>query len=741
MTEAQKPPFIAAATDLSRLLHPCGIAVVGASADPTRIGGQPIHNLLSFGYKGGIFPVNPKRTEIQGLPCFPEIKAIPGPCDVAIIAVAAAQVPGVLDDCAGIGIPFAVVLSAGFREIGRAGTVVQAELDSVIDKKKIRVMGPNCVGFFNLGANIRCGFGPGMRNPDLKAGPIAMVTQSGGFGMSVIASAARAGIGFNYVAATGNEADINTLDFLSYFLERPEVKILAAYIEGVQDGRRLLEIGARALAIGKPILVWKAGNTRHGRIAAETHTANLTGSYELYKAAFRQSGFIEVQDVDDLIDIARTFQCKSNHAGRNIGVITGSGGAGVVVADACDEVGLDLPSFSPETVSKIETWLPNFASPTNPLDVTAQLVNDFSLLNKSIKTILDDPKIDQLIVRCGTIEGELAEEWVRDLHSTTIQSPKPIHLIWGGSPDRSRAAITKLDEYGIPWYLTPRRSVKGAAALSDFTLRRSLSQKLAKGKAVRSSPKVHLDLPSDRKRLGEHASKCCLEQYGIAGTREFVLPPDMLELLKELPFSFPVAVKIESPDLPHKTEAGVVRLNIQSMADLKSVATHMLTKLEIDHSNPKIDGILIQEMVSGIETIAGATVDPHFGPIVVFGLGGIFTELLNDVTYRFAPFGVDIANEMIDETKAKLILRGYRGQPASDVAALASTLSSLSYLISDHADLIAEIDINPLFVRPAGQGVVAADALIVLQEGHRSNKTKSFLAVELDTKTLKERIS
>jgi len=719
MAQALKAPFIAEAMDLSRLLNPRGIAVVGASADPTRIGGQPIHNLLSFGYKGGIFPVNPNRLEIQGLPCFPEIKAIPGPCDVAVIAVASTQVPRVLDDCARIGIPFAVVLSAGFREIGTAGTAVQAELDSVIEKKIIRVMGPNCVGFINLEANIRCGFGQGMRNPDLKIGPIAMVTQSGGFGMGVIASAARAGIGFNYVAATGNEADIDTLDFLSFFLERPEVKILAAYIEGVQDGRRLLDIGARALAVGKPILVWKAGNTRHGRIAAETHTANLTGSYELYKAVFQQSGFIEVQDVDDLIDIARTFQCKSNHAGRNIGVITGSGGAGVVVADACDEVGLELPSFSTETVSKIKTWLPNFASLTNPLDVTAQLVNDFSLLNKSIKAILDDPKFDQLIVRCGTLEGEPAEEWVQDLHSTTSQSEKPVHLVWGGSPERSSAALSKLDEYGIPWYLTPRRSVKGAAALSDFSQRRSLSQKLAKGKTVRSIPKAHLDLPTDRKRLGEHASKRCLQQYGITGTREFVLAPDKLELLKELPFSFPVAVKIESPDLPHKTDAGVVHLNIQNMMELKSVATQMLSKIQLHHSNPHIDGILIQEMVSGVETIAGATVDPHFGPIVVFGLGGIFTEILNDVTYRFAPFGIDTAHEMIDETKAKLILRGYRGKPASDVEALATALSRLSYLIADHSGLIAEIDINPLFVRPVGQGVVAADGLIVLHDCNR----------------------
>ena len=699
--------------DFSRLINPRAVAVVGASNDLTRIGGQPLKLLTEYGYRGKVYPVNPKYTEIKGLECYPDLASVPKPCDVALVALSAQHVIGVIEQCGAAGIPFAIVLSAGFSEIGAGGAALQDKLAAVARASGVRIIGPNCLGALNLRDNVRNGFGGTLQLRTLIPGPFAMVTQSGGFGFGIVATAAYYGIGFNYAISTGNEADISMLELAEHFLERSEVEGVVMFMEGVTDGRRLIAIGERALELGKPILVWKVGNSEIGRQAAASHTARMTTGYELFQAAFRRGGFVEVRDSDDLLDALKVFRARRLPRGNRVGVITLSGGAGVLLADRCVEFGLQLPPLSAATASMLREIVVAFASVANPVDATANGYNDnFATYNRVIATVLADPGIDQVIARSP--RGSAATAWSRSFIEVARASDKPIVMNWPTSPDDNAEVMQYLEQNGVPCILAPGRTVRALAALNEFAQKKRAFEKQPRHVAQRLTAKQTLELPQAAGTLGEHRSKRILAQYGIPAVREALLPVATLNGLEHAPLPFPLAVKIESPDLPHKTEAGAVRLGVRDLAAMKAAAEEMLASVQSYKPGARIDGILVQEMAAGLEVIVGAVNDPVFGPVVVFGLGGIYTELLKDLTHGFAPFDAARAKEMIFQIKGSALLAGFRGQPALDIDALADTLSRVSLLIADHAGRIAEIDINPLFVRAAGLGVVAADALVVL---------------------------
>jgi acyl-CoA synthetase (NDP forming) len=700
--------------DYSRLFSPRGIAIVGASPDSTRVGGQPIKALKEFGFRGGIYPVNPKYPEVQGLRCYRNLTEVPQPCDVALVAVSSTHVPQAIIDCGNADIRFAVVLSAGFKEIGREGEQIQAKLEEAIRVSGVRVIGPNCQGFMNLKEGVYCGFGAPFQYRHPNFGKIAMVTQSGGFGYAVMGLAEASGLGFNYVISTGNEADVSTLELLNYLLEQSDVEIVATYMEGVSDGRKLIALGRQALQLGKPIVVWKVGNSNLGRQAAASHTANLTASYELYKTAFRQGGFIEVRDVDDLVDVANAFLGKRLPEGDGVAVISISGGAGVLLADRCEELGLKLPSLSQETLVKLRNILPGFSSTLNPIDVTAQVFNDPAIFCQVVEQVACDAAIHQIIVVTASIQGSMAENIARELVKISQRIAKPILVCSSATPERAVEALRILREYKIPCYPTPMRAATAASALQQFSYRVRMQKRQING--TRTVPKISLTLPKGEKTLGDHRSKMILSEYGIPVVKEVLLDPRYIDELKEAPLPFPLVAKLESPDLPHKTEVGAVRVGIRDLEELKMAVRQMQHTVFQYRPDARIDGVLLQELVSGTEVIAGAIDDPFFGPTVLFGLGGVFSEILRDVTYQFAPFNTDTAKEMIKEVKGFRILLGYRGQHEADLEALAEALSRLSHLIADHSTEISEIDINPLFVRPKGGGVVAADALVVLKQ-------------------------
>jgi acetyltransferase len=699
--------------DFTRLLNPRAVAVVGASPDAKRIGGQSVPVLLDSGYRGGIYPVNPKYRQIGDLTCYPELASVPKPCDLALVAVAAPLVPDVITQCGAADIPFAVVFSAGFREVGAEGAALEAKLKAAAAASGVRVIGPNCIGTMNLVDRVYCGFGAGFRNPNLKRGPVAFASQSGGFAYSVVGLADHEGMGFNYIVSAGNEVDVTTLDLAAEFLERDEVEVVVMYLEGVNDGRRLREIGARALELGKPILTWKAGNTAVGRAAAESHTASMTADYEFYRTAFREGGFIEISDVHDLVDITRAFLGKRLPRGPNIAIITTSGGSAVLMADECDRHGLKLPRLTAETVAAIEARAPQHCSLANPIDLTAQITGRDENFNAIVGLALNDPNIDQLIVRYGTVHGVAGEAWARSLSEIAAKAGKPMLVSLGRVPDSAFPALRVFERNAIPWALTPTRTALAAGALHQYADKQRRFHAAQSRSGQRVVARRQLELPAGSPRLNEHESKRCLGVYGIPVARELRLSLDAAATIGPAPLNFPLAIKIDSPDIPHKTEAGAVRLNVPNLTAMQKAVRDIVASARRFNPDARIDGVLVQEMAAGTEVIIGVVNDQYFGPVVMFGLGGVFTELLKDVTYRFAPFDVETAREMIAEIKAAPLLTGYRGSAPLAVEALADALSRVSLLAADHAGRIAEIDINPLFV--STKGVIAADALIVLK--------------------------
>lgn len=691
---------------LDALFAPRGIAVVGASPDDIRAGGQAYQFLKRFGYAGAIYPVNPKYPEIDGVPCFPAVSAIEGPCDVAVIALNAAHVIAAVEQCAAAGIRVAIVLSAGFREVGDAGFALERELAATARRTGVRIVGPNCQGVLNLPARMHAGFGAGFQYPDLLRGPIAMVTQSGGFGFTMMMCAQRAGVGCNYVVSTGNSIDYTALDFIEYFIERDDVAMVTTFLEGVNDGRRLIAVGERALALGKPILVWKAGRSEAGQRAAASHTAQLTTGHELYRAAFRRGAYLEVNDYDDVVDLWRAFRAGRRPAGPRTAILTASGGTGVIMADHCETHGLTLPSLSETTLERLRSIVPGFASVANPADLSGQRASDgSSVSNHALRATLADTNIDQVIVRSrnSTSTPAHARELVAIAHGTT----KPVFVAFG--PDAELPARAVFEAERISWHESPLRATYAAGMLAEFSRR----ERKPRAAPERPFPRISIELPAAAGALSEDASRHILAAYRIPVVGQALLSFDEAEILTATPVPFPVAVKINSPDISHKTEAGGVRLTITSLAALKKAARDVRASALVFEPSARLEGVLVQTMASGLELIAGAVNDVCFGPTVLFGLGGIFAEALQDVTYRYAPFGPGEAREMVQEIRGARLLAGYRGSPAVDVDQLALILCRLSWLIADHADRIAEVDINPLFA--TAHGVVAADALVVLR--------------------------
>jgi acyl-CoA synthetase (NDP forming) len=701
-------------TNFDRLFSPRGIALVGASAAANSVAGQPLRYLTEFGYAGKVYPVNPKYGEMKGLVCYPDLASVPDPCDLALIVVGGRHVPGVIDQCGARGIPFAVVLSAGFQEIGAAGAQNQRELEAALARNDVRIIGPNCIGMLNLVEHVHAGFGGAMGNPGLKAGRIAMVTQSGGYGMGMVAAADAQGVGFNYIVSTGNETNVTATELIGYLLERDDTDAVVAYLEGSTDGRGLIRIGRRALELEKPVLMWKVGNSRSGRRAATSHTGRLTAGPELFRRALEQGGYIEIGDTDDVVDLAQFLGYKKRAQGSRVLITTLSGGAGVLIADLCEQHGLEVPETAPATLAKLKPISPELGSLGNPIDLTPQGYGDnFASYTKVIETALGADEFDQAIVRSAP--GSVAGVWAPGFVEMADRIDKPVVLQWGSGSEREEKAHAIVRAAGIPCFLSPRRCLNAMGAMHRFGLKVRRHKERACAQSARPVAPQALDLPS-RGALGERASKQVLARYGIPAVRERLIPEDRIETLTEAGLGFPLAVKIESPDIAHKTEAGAIRLGVTDLAGLRKAAGEVLAAARRYRPGARIDGVLAQEMASGTEVIIGAVDDAYFGPTVMFGLGGILTEVLHDVTHRFAPFDPATARDMLAEIKGAALLRGYRGSPPLDVDALAEVLVRVSLLIADHSNRIKEIDINPLFVRPAGQGVVAADALVVLHE-------------------------
>ncbi|MBI4203795.1 MAG: acetate--CoA ligase family protein [Betaproteobacteria bacterium] len=701
-------------TDLERFFNPRAIAIVGASQDLNTISGQPLKFLRSHGYKGALYPVNPRYQEVAGVRCHASLAELPEVPDLALILVNAARVADMLRQCGAKGVPYVIIFSSGFSEVGGGGVNMQQELVSIAREFNIGVIGPNCQGMINVADSVFAGFGS-VFNADYEPGVVSMVSQSGGFGFSVMnLSSKDGGLAFRQMVTTGNEIGVSTLDFVEYFIRDPQTEIIAGYIEGLKDARRLVEVGNKALAAGKPVLMWKVGNTEQGQRAAVSHTANLGGAMALYQAAFRQAGILQVEDIQDLIDYGRAFRCGRLPRGNRLAIITISGGAGILMTDECIGRGMQLAQFAPETLARLREFVPSFGSLLNPVDVTAAIFNDLSLINRTLQTIIDDPNVDCVAMINASLQGEIAARIAAEIVAVATKTDKPVLLAWSARDVVAPEAYGMLDQARIPHYKSPVRCGRALAALSWCAeARRRFEAQRAEVALRLSRPVAREALAGKTADVSEHAAKRILAEYGISVTREGLATTKEQALEAAKRIGYPVALKVQSPDISHKTEAKAVRLGIAADAELAAAYDEVLRNAIAHKPDARIEGVLVQETVQGgIEAILGVTNDPLFGPAVMFGLGGIFAEVLKDVAFRLAPVTPSVAREMIAEIKGYPLLAGARGKAPADIDALADAIVRLSALAVDLEAELAELDVNPLFVMDKGKGVKAADALI-----------------------------
>jgi len=637
--------------------------------------------------------------------------ALNGRCDLAVVAVPAPGVAKAIRDCGKARIPFAVVLTAGFRETGAEGRKLEAELKAAAAASGVRIVGPNCQGMLSIQSRVFAAFGSVADETDFRPGSVSCAFQSGGFGYAIVNLAEAQGVGFRYCVSSGNETDIAMPELLSAFLDDPGTSLAFAYMEGTPDARPLLDVGRKSLATGKPVLIWKAGTTDAGVKAAASHTANMTGSYDLYRAAMRQSGLIEVDDVEPIVDLAKLFSQGRLPKGNSVGVLSISGGSGVVFADAAVRGGLTLPPFAPQTLAKLQQMIPAFGSPENPADITAALFNDKTLFARTLDVVLQDPGLDQLVVLIASISGASAAHSAEVVAAAAAKTDKPVSVQWSGRQAKSEAATKALAAAGVPFVTTPVRLARACAILSRFAAdqRRLLPRSMPSVTAANGP-----ELPSGPATLNEAESKAILRSFGVPVAKEIFLAAGSDAAAATSTLQAPFAVKVVSRDVPHKSEAGGVKLGV-SREGLREAARQVAENARQAVPGATIDGVLIAEMASGLETLIGVINDPSFGPVVALGLGGVLTEVLKDVSYRVAPFDIETARDMIAELRAAKLFDGYRGQPPADKEALAKTLVAVSTMATALAPRLRELDINPVFVGPAASGVIAADALIVLK--------------------------
>jgi acetate---CoA ligase (ADP-forming) len=691
--------------DLDTFFHPTSVAVIGASDSPKRPNSAMWRKIRAWAEQAGArcYPVNPNRDEIDGVRCYHSILDIPGDVDLAAILVgnAVEMFETVLEKKP----RFAVIFAAGFNEVGPEGEALQRRLEALIRSGSTHVLGPNT----NLNAFETFA--------DLPAPKIALITQSGHQGRPIF-QAQDQGIALSHWAPAGNEADLEFADFASWFVDQPEIGVVAAYVEGFKDGRTLMLAADHAAKTGKPIVVIKVGRTDEGRSMAKSHTGHLTGSDAVVSAVFEQFGIVRVDGLDELTDVAATL-ARTRPPGvpgrRNVCVYAISGGTGAHMADLCADAGLSLGDLTPETQASLREWIPGYLRVSNPVDSGGAPSAD-ERGPKIVKAILDDPEVDMLICPITGALATMSRPMAQSLVDAAANTDKPVLVVWG-SPDGSDPVYRDvLLASQLPVFRTFQNCVRAARAYFDhheFVARyRSPFDKPVRRRLPAATEVA--PLLAARQGLNEHQSKQVLAAYGIPVSHDLVVTSAAEAARAAGAIGYPVVMKVSSPDLAHKSDLGLVRVGITSASDARRTYLELLEQVEAVSRRANVDGVLVSEMITGgVETVVGVSHDELFGPVVMFGLGGVFVEVFEDVAFRVPPFGRDEAVRLVESVRGHRLLQGARGRPRADQRALVDTIMKVQRLAVDHADSIAELDINPLLVRPKGQGVVAVDALVI----------------------------
>lgn len=707
------------ARDLEAFFYPKSIAVIGASQNPIKPNGIPLYLLSMFGYRGDVYPVNPKYLNVGGLKCYPSILDIEAPVDLAIIGVAAAQAMDVLKECAEKQVKGAIVFTSGFAEVGEEGRFKQEEMKKLADESGMRILGPNCLGVLNYYNGSMASFFYNQEIKDLfHPKTLSFITQSGGLGGIIYQMVIQLSIGFNYFVSTGNEADVSFAEVLNYLSERDEVSIIAGYLEGLQgDGDLFIRACRKALQNEKLVTMLKVGRTDSGAAAAASHTGALVGSDAVYDGVFKQYGVVRADDVEQMNALIALYATGRLPAGKKMAVITISGGGGVVVADKCPEYGLEVVSLTEKTQQSLREFFPPYGAVGNPVDLTSQLFVEPELFQRALRLVMQDPEVD---VGGFFYNLEMPDpEAGKRIIEVFKEFKKPLVIFtWPTGQDYAVEAKKSLVKAGVPVIEHIPSGLWAISALADW-VKKCREPLVYPAYSAGPEKREAMDILAEQKiakksALTEWRAKKILNSYGITVTREILAETEAEAVQAANMIGYPVAMKIMSPDLLHKTEAKGVRLNITDQEAVRSAFQEIKKQARLYKPEAQIEGVLIQEMLKpGLEMIVGLKRDPIFGPAIVVGLGGVFVEVFKDVATRVAPLSEVDAGEMLSELKGKTLFKGYRGEQPRDLDALISVILKLSHLALDLGDSLTEIDINPLIVYEEGAGVIAADALIL----------------------------
>lgn len=695
---------------LEMFTEPRGVAVIGASTSPDKLGYQVLHNVIQYGYEGGIYPVNPTAPEILGHKAYPSVLDCPDPVDLAVILVPNKAVPPVLEQCGQRGLKGAVIITAGFREVGPAGKALEQQLIDIARRYGMRLIGPNVLGIIDTVCKLNASFAAGMP----RRGRIAFMSQSGALCTSILDLALGQGIGFSRFYSIGNKADINELDLVKAWAEDPETRAIMGYLEGISKGPEFIRV-ASEVTRHKPIIAIKSGTTSAGSQAVSSHTGTLAGSEAAYDAAFKQSGIIRAGSVQDLFDYAQAFARQPLLETEAIAVITNAGGPGIMASDAVERAGLRLAGLTIETKQKLQANLPAAASVANPVDVLGDALAD--RYEMAINTVLADPNVSALLVVLTPQTMTQIPETAEALGKASKRHGKPCFGAFMGDA-AIRKGVEVMRSYDVPNYQVPERAVAAIAAMWRY--RQWLNtpplaveeMPVDKQKVAALFAKVRAE---GRVTIGDAEAREVLEAYGIPLPKAgLAATPDEAVTLAEQ-IGYPVVMKIASPDILHKSDIGGIKLNIMSASEVRDAFDLLVYRGQRFMPGATIWGCQIQQMVKGgREVIIGVNRDPQFGPLIMFGLGGIYVEAMKDVTFRVAPIDRRNAKEMLSEIRAYKLLRGVRGEKPSDQAAVVDTLLRISQLVTDFPEIV-ELDINPLMVFEQGRGVLGIDMRLALK--------------------------
>ena len=694
---------------LDALFNPRSVAIIGASEDPTRIGGRPLRYLKESGFRGEIWPINPRRERVQGLEARPAIGDVPGPVDVAVVAVNADRVLETIESCAGHGVGAAVVFTSGFAETDAAGAARQRRMAEVARSGGMRILGPNCLGVYNAATGF---FGTFTTTLDIHLpgpGPVAIVSQSGAYGSHLGLLARRRRIEVGLWVTTGNECDVTVAECIAWLAAHPEIKVIAAYAEGTRDGDALLASLDTAREHGKRVFFTKTGRSEAGVEAARSHTAALAGADAVFDAVLAQAGIVRTDSTEEMLDAAYAASFGALPSSRRVGLMTISGGAGVMMADEAARQGLEVAPMPEAVQGRLKEKL-SFCTPRNPVDFTAQVFNAPHLVGTFLDAMLDEGDYAAIVIFLTYVASVefMAKPVLDAVAGARERHPeRPIVMVMVGSDE----AITPYEALNMPVFEDPVRAVRTVAALAR--VREGLARAPGTGADTSACPP---GASYTGGRLDENQALALLGSWGVPVVDSRVAggPEDAARVAGAI--GAPVAMKILSPDIAHKTEAGGVALGI---APENAAEEHeaLVARAKAHDANAELRGTLVAPMVSGVQCILGLRRDSVFGPVVMVGSGGVLAELIDDIAFRRVPVDRTEAKRMIAGLRGARVLEGLRGRPRCDIDALADAVAALSRFAAAHAEVVESVDVNPFVVLPEGEGGLALDALIVGRTG------------------------